>query len=155
MVDDVLSGGDQIWAAEIDVGNVYAFKADQTTVWELASYQGDDVGGHATPKPIECMARPIRNHGKAGWGVYEPFAGTGTTLLAAEMLGRVCYAIELEPRFCDVVVARWEAYTGQRATREAKKKAGGNGKTASKAKSAGNGRAGSKRRGSAARSAEG
>lgn len=115
VVDGFLTDGEACWAAEINPETIYAFKADRTTVWELKQYDGKDVGGHATPKPIECMARPIRNHGAKGWGVYEPFAGTGTTLLAAEMLGRRCFAIELMPQFCDVIIKRWEAYTGAKA----------------------------------------
>ena len=63
-------------------------------------------------KPIECMAFPIRNH--AG-DVYDPFVGSGTTLVAAEQNARACYAMEIEPPYCAVAIARWESYTGQRA----------------------------------------
>jgi DNA modification methylase len=79
----------------------------QTTLWEINLDQ-NVAGGHSTQKPVECMARPIRNHDFAE--VYEPFAGTGTTLIAAEMLGRVCFAMELEPRYCDVIRDRYEAF---------------------------------------------
>ena len=48
--------------------------------------------------------------------VYEPFAGTGTTLIAAEQLGRKCYGLEIDPIYCDVIVKRWEAFTGKKAT---------------------------------------
>jgi DNA modification methylase len=50
--------------------------------------------------------------------VYEPFCGTGTTLIAAEQLGRICYGMEISPAYCDVIVKRWETLTGQKATLE-------------------------------------
>jgi len=84
----------------------------QTTLWSI-NLDKNVEGGHSTQKPVECMARPIRNH--LFEDVYEPFAGSGTTLIACEMLGRRCFAIEIEPRYCDVVVNRWEKFTGQRA----------------------------------------
>ena len=67
---------------------------------------------HSTQKPVECMERPIRNH---EGDVYDPFVGSGTTLIAAERQGRKCYAMEIEPRYVDMAVARWEAYTGRKA----------------------------------------
>ena len=86
----------------------------QTTLWSIPAR--DDSGhGHGTQKPVECMARAIRNH--AAPAVYEPFSGSGTTLLAAEQLGRTCYAIEIEPRYCQVSLDRWEAFTGQKAVK--------------------------------------
>jgi DNA modification methylase len=84
----------------------------QTTLWE-SHLDPNAPGGHSTQKPVELMARPMRNH--AAPDVYEPFAGSGTTLIAAEQLGRRCFAMEIEPRYCDVVRARWEALTGQTA----------------------------------------
>ena len=78
--------------------------ADGTTVWEL-DWDKPVPGGHATQKPIECMARPIRNH--AG-DVYDPFSGTGTTMAAAEGLGRTCYAMEVAPRFVAVILQRMD-----------------------------------------------
>lgn len=63
-------------------------------------------GGHSTQKPVECMARPIRLHGGPGDDVYDPFAGTGTTLIAAEQLGRVCYAFEVSPAYTAVILQR-------------------------------------------------
>ena len=69
---------------------------------------------HPTQKPMECMERPIRNH---RGDVYEPFAGSGTTLIAAERQHRRCHAIELDPAYCDVVINRWENYTGAKAKR--------------------------------------
>ena len=88
----------------------------QTTVWEIG-FQGEVKTEHGTQKPVECMARPIRNHGGAGDAVYEPFCGSGSTLIAAEQCGRRCYAMELNPVYCDVIVRRWEAFTGGKAER--------------------------------------
>lgn len=84
-------------------------------VWEVAR----DVTServHPTQKPVEVCAIPIQNSSKAGEGVLEPFCGSGSTLIACEQLGRVCYAIEMDPRFCDVIVKRWENLTGVKAT---------------------------------------
>ena len=65
------------------------------------------------------MKRPIENNSSAGQAVYEPFSGSGTTIIAAEMTGRACHAIEIEPRYIDVAVRRWQAFTGATATLEA------------------------------------
>ncbi len=72
---------------------------------------------HPTQKPVELFTRPLTYHTKPGEIVYEPFAGSGTALIAAEVTGRVCYALELEPRYCDVIVRRWERLTGKTAER--------------------------------------
>ena len=72
---------------------------------------------HPTQKPVVLFETPIRNHLEPGGAVYDPFLGSGTCLIAAESLGRVCYGLEIEPRFCDIVLARWEASTGRRAVR--------------------------------------
>ena len=61
------------------------------------------------------MARPMRNHGKTGDVVFDPFVGSGTSIIAAEQLDRRCVALELEPAYCDVAVARWQALTGAEA----------------------------------------
>ena len=63
------------------------------------------------------MRRPIENNSSAGQAVYDPFLGSGTTLIAAEMMGRVCHGIEIDPGYCDVVVTRWENFTGRKAER--------------------------------------
>lgn len=86
----------------------------QTTVWDIAHTKSET--GHSTQKPIECMKRPIENNSSPGQAIYEPFSGSGTTIIAAEMTGRVCYAIELSPAYVDVAVLRWQAFTGQAAT---------------------------------------
>src|SRR6266545_2066286 len=73
---------------------------------------------HPTQKPVELMRRPILNHTKRGELVYDPFLGSGTTLAAAEVTGRICYGIELDPKYCDVVVQRWQDLTNKKATLE-------------------------------------
>ena len=91
----------------------------QSTVWDiaLAGGDGDDAKGlgHGTQKPVECMARPIRHHGKAGDTVYDPFLGSGTTLVAAHAEGRVCCGMEIDPAYVDVSVTRWQQYTNKDA----------------------------------------
>lgn len=74
---------------------------------------------HPTQKPIELMRRPILNHTRRGELVYEPFLGSGTTLAAAEIADRVCCGMELDPKYVDVVIARWQKLTGKQATLEA------------------------------------
>jgi DNA modification methylase len=89
---------------------------DQTTVWDIANLdacgkskeEGEERTAHSTQKPIECMARPIKNNTAVGEGVYDPFIGSGTTLIASEQLGRTCYGIELSPAYCDIIVKRWK-----------------------------------------------
>ena len=61
------------------------------------------------------MRRPIKNNSNSGQAVYDPFLGSGTTLIAAETSGRVCLAMELEPRHVDVAIRRWQAFTGKTA----------------------------------------
>ena len=70
---------------------------------------------HPTQKPVDLMRRPILNHIKRGELVYEPFLGSGTTLAAAELTERVCYGIELDPKYTDVVVQRWQSLSGKKA----------------------------------------
>jgi DNA modification methylase len=84
----------------------------QTTLWEIEHQKSET--GHSAQKPVEAMRRPLQNH--AG-DVYDPFLGSGTTLIAAEMMGRACYGIELDPAYCDVICARWENATGQKVVR--------------------------------------
>lgn len=82
----------------------------QSTVWQIPKPRSSETG-HSTQKPIECMARPIRNNSKAGEEIYDPFCGSGTTLIACEMEARTCYAVELNPVYCDVIVDRWQQLT--------------------------------------------
>lgn len=70
---------------------------------------------HPTVKPTEIFAIPMRVHTKPGDICYEPFSGSGSQIIAAERLGRRCFAMELEPVFCDVAVKRWEEFTGRKA----------------------------------------
>ena len=65
------------------------------------------VEGHGTQKPLECMAKPIQNHTVQGESVYDPFLGSGTTLIAAERLKRKCLGVELSPAYCDLIVKRY------------------------------------------------
>jgi DNA modification methylase len=91
---------------------------DQSTLWSIAAAGVEDAATpHGTQKPVEAMRRPIINNSARSHAIYEPFCGSGTTLIAAETVGRVCLAIELEPAYCDVIVARWEAFTGQSVSR--------------------------------------
>lgn len=95
----------------------YAGDRKQTTLWQIPKPAKSETG-HGTQKPVECMRRPIENNSSPGQAVYEPFSGSGTTIIAAEMTGRACYAIELNPAYVDVAVKRWQDFTGQRAVLE-------------------------------------
>ena len=76
------------------------------------------VGGHPTPKPVPLLADVLRAASAPGATVLDPFCGMGSTLMAAEKTDRTCVAVELEPRYCDIIVARWEALTREHAERE-------------------------------------
>jgi DNA modification methylase len=88
----------------------------ESTRWDLTSDKNDT--GHGTQKPIECMRRPIQNNSKPGDYIYEPFAGSGTTVIAAEMMNRYCLAVELSPAYVDVIVQRWMTFAKGEATLE-------------------------------------
>jgi DNA modification methylase len=90
----------------------------QTTLWQIASRGQDTETTHGTQKPVECMKRPIENNSSPGQAIYEPFSGSGSTLIAAEMTGRACHAVELSPAYVDCAVMRWQAFTGESATHE-------------------------------------
>lgn len=83
----------------------------QTTLWQIDKPRKSETG-HSTQKPLECMETPLKNH---EGDVYDPFLGSGTTLIAAEKTGRKCYGMELDPKYCDVIVKRWEEFTGKKA----------------------------------------
>lgn len=89
----------------------------ETTVWDIDKPQKSETG-HSTQKPVECMRRPILNNSKLGDAVYDPFLGSGTTVIAAETEGRSCYGMELSPAYVDVIVRRWESFTGKKAVLE-------------------------------------
>ena len=81
----------------------------QHTIWHIPVRKKSNKG-HSTEKPIACMERPIMNH---GGDVYDPFVGSGTTIIAAEKQGRTCYAMEISPEFVDIAVARWHEFKKQ------------------------------------------
>jgi len=89
----------------------------QSTVWDIDKPRKSETG-HSTQKPVECMKRPIENNSSPGQAVYDPFLGSGTTIIAAEMTGRACHGLELSPAYCDVIVKRWQDFTGEQATTE-------------------------------------
>ena len=95
----------------------------QTTLWQIANRnpRGGEVEDanteHSTQKPVECMRRPIVNNTRRGDFVYDPFLGSGTSLIAAESSGRVCLGMEIDPGYCDVIIQRWEDFVGKKAER--------------------------------------
>lgn len=102
------------WYAVRSTGN-WTGDRSQSSLWQIKSRE-DDGHGHGTQKPVECMRRPMLNNSSPGQAVYEPFLGSGTTLIAAQSCGRVCFAIEIDPLYVDVAVRRWQAFTGESAT---------------------------------------
>jgi len=86
----------------------------QSTLWQIDKPKKSETG-HSTQKPIECMRRPIVNNSSPGQAIYEPFCGSGTTMIAAEMEGRHAYCVELSEAYCDVIVKRWQDFTGKDA----------------------------------------
>jgi len=88
-----------------------------SSVWELepAGRGGAARPDHPTPKPLGAFEFPIAQHTVGGDLCYEPFAGSGTQIVAAERTGRVCLAIERDPRYCDLIARRWLAFMGDRA----------------------------------------
>lgn len=92
----------------------YGAGAHRTSVWEIDRPRASE--DHPTMKPVELYVNAFQNNSKAGDTVYEPFAGSGTAVIASEQVGRKCRAIEIEPRYCDVIVRRWEEFTGKKAT---------------------------------------
>ena len=89
---------------------------DQSDVWQIKKPHKNDL--HPTMKPVELVERAIRNSSRPGNSVMDPFGGSGTTLIAAEKTGRVGRMIELDPKYVDVIVRRWQDWTGKQATRE-------------------------------------
>jgi DNA modification methylase len=127
----VFGRGDYHWQHEpcwyaVRGTGAWAGDRKQTTLWAINNNNPFGTGGnaekktgHSTQKPVECMKRPIENNSSPGQAVYDPFVGSGTTIIAAEMTGRACHAIELSPAYVDVAVTRWQNFTGQEATLEA------------------------------------
>lgn len=97
---------------------------DQATIWDAASPKMLMTGGdeekfdHPTQKPIVLYTRPIENHLRRGEVFYEPFSGSGSAIAAAETTGRRCLAMEIDPKYVDVAVNRWEKLTGRKADRK-------------------------------------
>jgi len=120
----VLSRGDYHWehepcwyAVKKGAKGHWAGDRKQTTIWHIPKPKKNETG-HGTQKPVECMKRPIENNSSPGQAVYEPFSGSGTTIIAGEMTGRSVHAIELNPAYVDVAVKRWQDFTGKAATLE-------------------------------------
>ena len=101
------------------VQEVIAEVGAEDTVWEIPMSVDDGSTGHGTQKPVECMARPMRLNSAEGDFIYEPFSGSGSTIIAGEMTARRVLAMELSPAYVDVAVRRWQAFTGLAASLEA------------------------------------
>lgn len=105
------------------VANLFTGSRDQGTIWRAPSPKKIHAGSseakfdHPTQKPVLLSEIPIRNHTAPGEPVYDPFLGSGTTLIAAETLGRACYGLEIEPRYCALIIERWQRFSGRRAER--------------------------------------
>ncbi|MCC6738231.1 MAG: site-specific DNA-methyltransferase [Planctomycetia bacterium] len=84
------------------------------------SRSNEEKVDHPTQKPVALYTRPIENHLRKGDCFYEPFGGSGTAIVAAEQRGVRCFAMELDPRFVDVIVRRWQKFTGRRARNESR-----------------------------------
>ena len=87
-------------------------------VWHFnktSQKEREDTGGHATPKPLALCSRGIKSSSRDGEFVLDVFGGSGSTLIACEQLGRKCFMMELDPHYCDVIIARWEKFTGKKA----------------------------------------
>ena len=91
---------------------------DQGDIWFVKKPVSNDL--HPTMKPVELVERAIRNSSKGRDTVLDPFGGSGTTLIACEKAGRQARLIELEPKYCDVIVSRWQEFTGKQARLEQK-----------------------------------
>lgn len=102
-------GGGNLWFSSREM-------KDASDVWSV-SRDPSKTYVHPTQKPVELPARAIRNHSEKGAVVYEPFSGSGSTLLACEQLDRICYAMELDPYYCEMTLRRWEKLTGETAAK--------------------------------------
>lgn len=121
----VISRGDYHWQHEpclymVRKGEKHNWKnrRDQTTIWNIQNNNAfgganEKKYGHSTQKPVECMLRPILNNTDDGDYIYDPFLGSGTTLIAAEMSRRRCLGIEINPIYCAMIIKRWTEYTGK------------------------------------------
>ena len=120
-----LSRGDYHWQHEpcwyaVKRGENHNWQGarDQSTTWQISNLNAfgkskedsEERTAHSTQKPLECMSRPIKNNTKEGDSVYDPFLGSGTTLMAAEKSNRICHGIELSPAYCDIIIKRWATH---------------------------------------------
>ena len=101
--------------------------ANMNNVWHFprviaGTAEHKQIGGHATPKPIAVCSRAIKTSSREGEIVLDLFGGSGSTLIACEILRRRCYMMELEPHWCDEMINRWETFTGRKASKEEWKK---------------------------------
>ncbi len=103
------------------VPHLFSGERDQSTIWRVPSPKMIMAGSteekqdHPAQKPVLLSEIPIRNHTKAGEAVYDPFLGSGTTLVAAETLARRCYGMEIDPRYAQLIIERWQGLTGRTA----------------------------------------
>ncbi len=103
----------------VRVGKSANWQGPKTTsdLWMIDN-EADRGHGHSAQKPLECMLRPIQNNSIEADAVYDPFVGSGTTIIAAEESGRACYAMELVPDYCAIAIKRWQDWTGSQAILE-------------------------------------
>jgi hypothetical protein len=119
--DRVNGAGREVINGKLDGVRAYFDNAHDVMrdVWEFSRVGGDERHGHATPKPVAMMERAIRSALPEGGVCVEPFGGSGSTLMGCETTGRCCYTMELQPAYCDVIVRRWQNYTGRQAVHAA------------------------------------
>lgn len=119
----VISRGDYHWQHEpcwyaVKKGSNHNWQGarDQSTLWEIAqnnpfaNKDQEEKWGHGTQKPVEVIARSIKNNSAKGDIICDPFLGSGTTLIGCEQLGRTCYGAEIEPKYCQIIVDRYKKY---------------------------------------------
>ncbi len=89
------------------------------TIWDVASVACEkDKTSHPTQKPVELFERSISHHTDKFEYIYDPFAGSGTLMIACEKTNRHALMMELDPKYCDVIIKRYENYTGKKAVKE-------------------------------------
>jgi DNA modification methylase len=125
-----LSRGDYHWQHEpawyaVREGKTSNWSGNRTqsTLWQVANLNPfggsqEEATGHGTQKPVDLMRRPILNNSVRGDTVYDPFLGSGTTLIAAAGTNRICRGLEIDPSYVDVIVRRWQKFSGKAATLE-------------------------------------
>lgn len=98
-------------------GDAHYFVDDRTQATVINEDKPARSAEHPTMKPVKLISRFIRNSTRPGETVLDPFGGSGSTLIACEQLGRTCYTMEFDPKYCDVIIDRWEKLTGQKAVK--------------------------------------